>query len=140
MLLHLLWKQKFKWDKVLPDDIITEWCSIRDILEKTTEMKFSRRYFSNTVSRDTILHIFADSSTKVYRACAYLVSSTQSTLIMAKNIVAPVKPLTIPKLELCAALHGARLSQHITSAIECKKVYLWRDSQFVLSWISSTKH
>lgn len=68
------------------------------------------------------------------------VSSNQSTIIMAKNRVAPVKPLTVPKLELCAALLGARFSRHITSAIECKKVYLWSDSQIVLNWISSTKH
>ncbi|XP_053372928.1 uncharacterized protein LOC128546437 [Mercenaria mercenaria] len=58
---------------------------------------------------------------------------------MAKNRVTPVKQLTIPKLELCAALIGSRLAQHITSTIDCTKVYLWSDSQIVLKWISSSK-
>ncbi|XP_060594566.1 uncharacterized protein LOC132748914 [Ruditapes philippinarum] len=39
---------------------------------------------------------------------------------MAKSKVAPIKQLTVPKLELCAALLAARLCQHIKSAIDCK--------------------
>ncbi|XP_053403036.1 uncharacterized protein LOC123546131 [Mercenaria mercenaria] len=122
ILRQLLWKRNFEWDEVLPDDIIREWCKIRGDIAKATETKFCRRYFPNASSTDVALHYFSDASTKAYGACAYLVSGNQSTLIMAKNRVTPVKQLTIPKLELCAALIGSRLSQHITSTIDCTKI------------------
>ncbi|XP_053406522.1 uncharacterized protein LOC128559275 [Mercenaria mercenaria] len=139
MLIQSLWKRKFEWDEPLPDDIITEWCKIREDTAKATETKFSRRYFQGTTPREVTLHVFCDASTKAYGSCAYLVSGCHSTLVMAKNKVTPIKQLTVPKLELCAALIGAKLSQHITSTIHCDKVYLWSDSQIVLKWISTTK-
>ncbi|XP_060566641.1 uncharacterized protein LOC132725521 [Ruditapes philippinarum] len=139
MLIQLLWKQNFDWDEVLPEEIITEWIKIREDLVKATGIKFSRQYFPKSTHKDESLHIFADSSIKAYGACAYLVSGNESILIMAKSKVAPIKQLTVPKLELCAALLAARLCQHIKSAIDCKSIYLWSDSQIVLSWISSAK-
>ncbi|VDI77079.1 Hypothetical predicted protein [Mytilus galloprovincialis] len=59
---------------------------------------------------------------------------------MAKNRVAPLKKLTIPQLELMAALVGGRLTSHIMSSLRnVKKCVLWSDSQITLHWISSRK-
>lgn len=62
---------------------------------------------------------------------------------MAKTRVAPIKQLTLPKLELMAALIGARLLSFIHSAMTdlypTLEVYLWSDSQIVLSWLHSNK-
>ena len=63
----------------------------------------------------------------------------QSTLIMAKNRVAPLKSLTIPRLELMAAVIGSRLLDHITRYVDVSRAVLWSDSQIVLSWLKSTK-
>ena len=63
------------------------------------------------------LHIFVDASTKSYGATAYICKDNHSTLVMAKNRVAPVKQLTLPKLELMAAVIGARLSQHLRTTL-----------------------
>ena len=82
-------------------------------------------YFASKNSK-TQLHIFCDSSTKAYEAVAYLrgitESGPQSTLLMAKSRVAPVKQKTfsIPRLELLAALLGARLSQYIIDILAPK--------------------
>ncbi|XP_045215312.2 uncharacterized protein LOC123565509 [Mercenaria mercenaria] len=102
-------------------------------------MKFPRCYFPDDSPTEKNLHIFCDASVKAYGACAYLVSGSHSTLVMAKNRVAPIKQLTIPKLELCAAVLGARLCHHIITSIECQRVYLWSDSQIALQWISTSK-
>ncbi|XP_045157304.2 uncharacterized protein LOC123523719 [Mercenaria mercenaria] len=102
-------------------------------------MKFPRCYFPDDSPTEKNLHIFCDSSVNAYGACAYLVSGSHSTLVMAKNRVAPIKQLTIPKLELCAAVLGARLCHHIITSIGCQRVYLWSDSQIALQWISTSK-
>ena len=62
---------------------------------------------------------------------------------MAKTRVAPIKTLTMPQLELTAALIGARLASFIHNAIKNRynvlEVHLWSDSQIVLHWLSSNK-
>ena len=60
---------------------------------------------------------------------------------MAKTRVAPLKQLTLPKLELMAALIGARLSNFIMNTIKVSPsmVHLWTDSQIVLYWLQSEK-
>ena len=63
---------------------------------------------------------------------------------MSKSKVAPIKPQTMPRLELLAAELGAELSKYLSNTILSKfhtsQIILWSDSQFVLSWISSSKH
>ena len=88
------------------------------------------------------LHVFGDSSSRAYGAVAYLKRGTESSFIMAKSRVAPVKPLTVPKLELMAATVAARLANHVSSSVNLAlndpvKVYLWSDSQVTLGWIRS---
>ena len=76
---------------------------------------------------------------KSYGAAAYLCNRTQTTLIIAKNRVAPLKTITLPRLELMAAVIGARLAKHIQNSIPITTVQFWSDSQIVLCWLRSTK-
>ncbi|XP_075157943.1 uncharacterized protein LOC142231210 [Haematobia irritans] len=59
--------------------------------------------------------------------------------IGAKTRVAPMKITSVPRLELMAALIGARFAKFITENHELKisKKYFWCDSKTVLSWINS---
>ena len=58
---------------------------------------------------------------------------------MSKARVAPLKQLTIPKLELMAAVIGARLMTHLLQSVPTKTFYLWSDSQIVLHWLTTNR-
>lgn len=67
-------------------------------------------------------HVMTDASENPYGACLYARSVDQSDevtvrLLMAKSRVAPLKPTTIPRLELCAALVGTRLYEKVMSSL-----------------------
>ena len=89
----------------------------------------------------TILHVFADASPKAYGAAAYIQQDQNpASLVMSKSRTAPLKQLTLPKLELKAALLATRLSVFIKMSLNINcTLYLWSDSQIVLYWSSSQK-
>ncbi|XP_071576605.1 uncharacterized protein [Temnothorax nylanderi] len=63
----------------------------------------------------------------------------QSVFICSKTKVAPLKRLTIPRLELTAALLLAKLMKHVlaTLTMDIRDKYLWTDSQATLAWIKT---
>ncbi|GFW05162.1 integrase catalytic domain-containing protein [Trichonephila clavipes] len=59
-------------------------------------------------------------------------------LITSKTRVAPLKAVTLPRLELLGALVAARLSSRVQEIVRKKKeckVFHWTDSKIVLFWI-----
>ncbi|XP_044316717.1 uncharacterized protein LOC123037926 [Drosophila rhopaloa] len=86
------------------------------------------------------LHGFCDASIAAYGACLYLRSEANGEakvhLLCAKSRVSPLKALTIPRLELSAALLLAELIVSVKETIdfECD-FYCWSDSSIVLAWI-----
>ena len=90
---------------------------------------------------------FSDASEKAYGCCIYLVTShdgvSDSALIMSKVKVAPLKKITLPRLELMAALLASRLLVFVRSAlgIGLEIPYTcWTDSQIILHWIKGDPH
>jgi len=67
------------------------------------------------------IHGFADASERAYAAVVYLHVSTgdfwTSNIVAAKSKVAPLKPVSLPRLELSAATLLVRLVNHIRSII-----------------------
>ena len=139
--LQKLWKiEKLGWDDPIPDELQKEWKSLETDLDTATSMKFSRKIDRNSeLGQESTLHIFVDSSQQAYGASAYLVTGNESEFIIARNRVAPIKTLTLPRLELMAAVLGSRLYDKLKRVLQPMKTYLWSDSQIVLSWIMSNK-
>ena len=64
---------------------------------------------------------------------------TTISLVSSKTKVAPLRAVTIPRLELTAATLLARLSRYVSTTLNLRTcpVYLWTDSNLALTWILS---
>ena len=107
------------------------------------DLVIPRQYFpKNTIaSQPHQLHVFADASPLTYGAVAFLCRESDVSFVMAKSRVAPLKQLTLPKLELMGALTAAKLCNFISTAfksLSCS-IHFWTDSQIVLHWLRGEK-
>ncbi|GFS35895.1 integrase catalytic domain-containing protein [Trichonephila inaurata madagascariensis] len=120
-----VWLLCVDWDESLPDDIISLWADWCEEVPQLTDFSIPRCYFFDPLVNNfkTLeLHLFSDDSTKAYGTVAYLrvTSSNKEILtpfVASKNRIAPLKTLTLPRLELMGALLSARLSNNILKAI-----------------------
>lgn len=87
------------------------------------------------------VHVFCDASKVSYAACVFLRSQKGNTVVvklaMAKARISPMKQVTIPRLELLAAVLGSRLYLEVFKALDNQNLetYFWTDSQVTLTWI-----
>ena len=139
--------EKISWDDPLPKDKLARWeewvkdsrqtgtiCLPRCVVSKNKGKILSRQ-----------LHGFADASKKAYCGMVYLVEETTegtfTRLLSAKTRVAPLKELTIPRLELMSARVLATMMSTIIQAFgpqfkfDCIKY--WLDSKTALYWINN---
>lgn len=141
IILQSLWRLKISWDESIPDqekELFYMWLSQ---LEEITKLRLPRCYALGGYFH-TDLHVFCDASEQAYAAVAYWrVTShdgrVQVALVAAKAKVAPRRTQTIPRLELQAAIIGARLATHITKehGIAIRRTMYWSDSSTVVHWI-----
>ena len=110
-----LWKGGCGWDEPLQQKLQKKWLALSDDLDTATQTQIPRRYFpsSSTWTSNTTLHIFVDASVKANGAVVYVANGTESSMVMTKTRVAPLKKLTLSQLELMAAVIGARLSSYL---------------------------
>ncbi|KAL0832417.1 hypothetical protein ABMA28_000654 [Loxostege sticticalis] len=119
ILIQELWLLKLEWDSPVPDDIHQLWLKFIQSITELSIINVPRRVLCDSPLRSS-LHIFCDASQKAYGACAYTRTVNRDgiievRLLCAKSRVAPLKRLTMPKLELCGALIASRLYQKIHS-------------------------
>ncbi|CAK9832817.1 hypothetical protein ANTRET_LOCUS9598 [Anthophora retusa] len=142
MILQELWQLRVSWDESLPQHLHSQWNTFREELMYINEIKIPRHAI--TVDNQKIeLHAFSDASEKAYGACVYLRTLSNqgrwsTHLLCAKSKVAPLKVVSLPRLELCGAQLLAQLVKKIRASIDmaCEEYY-WCDSTIVLAWISS---
>lgn len=143
LIIQELWQLKISWDESVPLNIHTKWVKFND------EMKYIK---SVTIPRLCLipkytyleLHGFADSSETSYGACIYIKSVTlhgkcEIHLLAAKSRVAPIKKISLPRLELLAAVLLVELTHKLKLNLKLSfdKEYYWSDSQIVLCWLRS---
>ena len=117
---------------------------IADSITNAITLSLPRQYaasLSMLPRTSTYLHVFADTSLKAYGAVAYIQQDQGlPSLAMSKSRAALLKQLTLPRLELKAAVFAAMLGSFIKTylSLDCA-AQLQSDSQIVFHWISSHK-
>ena len=143
ILLQQLWEQKVGWDDPVPQSILDVWLQWRSELHFLMHKHIPRCYIDKK-SRITSmqLHGFSDASERAYGAVIYLrmtdsSNDVQTSLVTSKTKVAPIKRLTIPRLELCGAYLLAQLLHHVRQVFQLplSSIYAWTDSTIVLNWL-----
>lgn len=116
ILLQDIWLKGTEWDENVPDDIYEKWRQWASFFEHLNQLRIPRCYFRSPFPKnlDTLqLHVFVDASEAAYACVAYLRLETddgiQVPLVGAKVKVAPLKTLSITRLELKAAVLGTRI-------------------------------
>lgn len=145
ILMQEIWRSGTEWDEPIAGHLHDTWYRWIELLYQLSEVRVPRCYFSGEKLQHLQLHVFVDASEMAYAGVAYLRvdsgTERKCTLVMAKTKVSPLKPLSVPRLELQAAMLGARLAQSIGSSltIPIEHRYFWSDSSTVLSWLSSQR-
>ncbi|XP_050538460.1 uncharacterized protein LOC126903928 [Daktulosphaira vitifoliae] len=139
-----VWKYDLQWDSSLPSSIMERWTMFLDELEDLKTIRIPRVICSPSPKQVTLCG-FCDASTKGYAALVYLHSVDDTgninvRLIGSKTKLSPMKPTTVPRLELCAAVllskWLSRIHKLLSSHMNIDTLYAWSDSTVVLSWIN----
>ncbi|GJQ88544.1 hypothetical protein Trydic_g3631 [Trypoxylus dichotomus] len=146
ILMQDIWKLEINWDESLPLSIETTWLSYVEEMKDLNNITIPRHVFPMQQPEHFELHGFSDASEKAYGACVYVralnkFGDISCNLLCAKSRIAPIKTMTLPRLELSGALLLARLMQRLTRylSLQFRKTCYWTDSSIVLSWLKSPK-
>ncbi|VEN60332.1 unnamed protein product [Callosobruchus maculatus] len=141
LLVQKMWSRKLEWDEELPNDLKETWSNFRQDLKNIIHLKIPRQA---AISQYLTIecHGFCDASEVAYAACIFIRCTFDnqepvSNLLCAKSRIAPLKQISLPRLELCAAVLVANLMNKTVQAIDIQfnQYYLWTDSTITLAWI-----
>ncbi|XP_071579220.1 uncharacterized protein [Temnothorax nylanderi] len=142
MLMQELWLRKIDWDAPIPDDLLHQWINYVSDLPNISKIRIPRWTGMRQDKLDVELHGFADASTRAYAAVVFLrivhsPSNIQVILLAAKTKVAPLKTVSVPRLELNAVVLLIRLLEWVRNTTGLMRALLfgWTDSQIVLAWL-----
>ena len=139
-------KDQLDWDSPLPEALRPRWERWKSELPLLEAFKIDRCFKPKDFGevRTAELHHFSDASTVGYGQCSYLrlVNDRQQVhcaLVMGKARVAPLKQVTIPRLELTAAVVSLKISALIRRELDYQitKEVFWTDSKVVLGYIAN---
>nr|XP_058940528.1 uncharacterized protein LOC131768833 [Pocillopora verrucosa] len=125
ILMRELWikEPNLGWDETIPPDYKRAWSTFFKDMNEINSVINKRCLKPENCEGDPILVIFSDGSKDAYGACAYIRWHTtdgeyDSQLLLSKNRLAPLKKMSIDRIELCAAVINKRLKQTILN--ECR--------------------
>ena len=146
LLLRELCREGYGWDQPVPSDVTDAWKKWTDSMLILKNVSIPRCYVEGGLQENMTveLHHFSDASSVGYGQCSYVrtVDSNKRvscSLVTSKSRVAPTKPVTVPRLELTAAVLSVRMSKFLQDELKLQHLqeFYWTDSKVVLGYISN---
>ena len=153
LILQHICRQQLPWDIELPESQQREWLewlsSVADAEPVTVSRSIKPAGFGEVVSYQ--LHHFADASQEGYGTVSFVRlknnrGDIHCAFLKGKSHLAPLKVVTIPRLELMAAVTAVRVSSLIRDAIQLEipdsvhvEEHFWTDSTTVLRYVENKK-
>ena len=134
MLHQQTWLAGLDWDDPLPDHLQKEANRWFAQLSEIKDFKIRRQVLKEPIKE---IHIFADSSDLAYGCVAYAVGETDSYILVSKGRVHAIKPQSIPRKELIAAVLATKIGKSLKEIFPEIPFFYWSDSQNVLAWIKN---
>ena len=144
LLLKSIWKENGQsWDKELNEENRQEFNKWASEMIHVNKMALKRTYFESGVNK-VDLHIFSDALLEAMCMVAYLrkQESGEVAFVIGKCRVAPIRNMTVAKLEMQAAVFGVRLRELILEEhdIEIDQIVHWTVSTTVLQWLHASNN
>ena len=145
MIFQKVTRLKLSWDDPVPATIANEWLGWLRSLRDISNITFKRCVIPPEFVDGAIqLHFFCDASNLAYGSVCYVravskLGKIHVSLLSSKVRLAPIKPATIPRLELCAATLAAKMEVVIRRELDVSLLpsVFWVDSQIVLAYIKN---
>ncbi|XP_029171202.1 uncharacterized protein LOC114940633 [Nylanderia fulva] len=142
IILQELWLLHCEWDSLISDELKSRWNYFVSEFHKLEMIKIPRWTGQGPQTLALEIHGFADASNRAYAAVVYLrvyhsLSDFAINLIAAKTKVAPVKTVSIPRLELNAVVLLSRLVKWTVNSLQLvgTPIHCWTDSTIALAWL-----
>ena len=144
ILLQEIWTMGLGWDDLIDEELVNKARRWFKELSELNDVKVPRRL--RLKGEESVveikLHIFADASQEAYGAvvysrCVYKSGLVSRRLVTAKTRVAPLKTVSIPRLELMAAVLGLQLARSVSNVLglPLRQAVFWSGSMDVLWWV-----
>ncbi|XP_054745895.1 uncharacterized protein LOC129250285 [Anastrepha obliqua] len=144
IILQDVWRSGIGWDEPIKEEERCNWFRWVIRIPAINGIKIPLCLSLASENQNNQLHIFVDASIKAYAAVAYIRSEVGSqiscSLLASKTRVAPLKPISIPRLQLLAAVLGLSLANVLSYelSITVNRRVFWTDSKNVLFWLRSS--
>ena len=143
-LLQHITAETSSWDDAVSEQHVQEWHQWRSSLPALESLEIPRCHKPQNFGKSihSSLHCFADASKIGYGVACYIRQINEKgkihvSLVIRKSRVCPLKPVTIPRLELTAAAAAAKIAVLVRKELSIKNIseLHWTDSQIVLGYI-----
>ncbi|XP_058816055.1 uncharacterized protein LOC131679358 [Topomyia yanbarensis] len=125
ILMQQIWRSGTDWDDLITEELHGKWRHWCQNMQHLDAVRVPRCFFKGvniSALKDVEAHLFVDASEVACAAALYfrLIDNgrPRCVLVAAKTKVAPLKPLSIPRLELQAAIIGTRLMGSVLSSLD----------------------
>jgi len=146
LILQDLCRNKYGWDEKIPDEYLQRQQAWLQELPKLEQLTIERCFKSPDLGEIASCqpHHFSYVSQQGYGAVTYLRitdhdGKVNSSFVMGKSRLAPIKPVTIPPIELSAAIVATRPEKISRGelSLPINQSFFWTDSTCVLRYLEN---